>query len=174
MRISIFDNQYSAIQELPEDRQGDFWRALMAYVFEDVEPSFSDQLERIMWSLMLPVIDQAKEASRNGAKGGRPSGKQGENKGKTTHKNPPLKPPFKTPHKNQIEIEKEDESEKEGLGVSLKDTLTLPCADEAGGGKPASPAQELAAHVAEMQANAVPCPDHVRAAARQAFQVVRA
>lgn len=120
MRISIFDNQHEAVKELPEERQGAFWVALFAYVFDGVEPTFSEPMERMAWSLVRTYIDKSKTAVQNGEKGGRkPSAKT---KAETKRKNQGKKPSTETKHGNQPLLE--NENEREGLGESLKDSLT--------------------------------------------------
>ena len=115
MRIGIFDNQHEAVKELPEERQGAFWVAFFAYVFDGVEPEFSEPMERMAWNLVKPYIEKSKTAGQNGEKGGRKP------KQKTKAKNQTEKPKQETKTGNQALSE--SESEREGLGESLKDSL---------------------------------------------------
>ena len=143
MRISVFDNQHEAIKQLPEDRQGAFWMAFFAYAFDGTEPEFDDPMERMAWMLVLPHIEKSITASENGAKGGRPES-QPKSQPETNVVNP---------HGKQTLSE---EKRREGLGDSLKESLTpSPRVADAGGEVPAPP--RAVEHVG------VPCPDDVMA-----------
>lgn len=123
MRISIFDNQHEAVKELPEERQGAFWMAFFAYVFDNVEPEFSEPIERMAWNLVLPYIEKSKTAAQNGEKGGRKPNQKTKTKTKTETKQ---KTKTETKTGNQIEkpplseLELEHELEQDGFPPPLK------------------------------------------------------
>lgn len=198
MRISIFDNQHAAIKELPEDQQGAFWVDIMAYVFDDITPTFEDPLERITWQLITPYLDKAKTNSENGKKGGRkPGGKSGDKKRNETetkaNENRNESENKANKKRNETEPLSENENEREGLGVSLKDTLTpSPRVDAAGGKDPATPSAEdytpqnpdtnayeardmnayldaFNAESAKEHPDAIPCPFDYKTRLRQVF-----
>lgn len=189
MRISIFDNQHEAVRELPEERQGAFWVAFFAYVFDDVEPQFEEPMERMAWNLVKTYIEKSKIAVQNGKKGGRkPNPKtkgknQSQNQAKNQNGNQNRKPALS---------ENENENEREGLGESPKDSPNPSLAGAGAGGEDPAPrpgcaetfereqaafdaenpmmakaARETAEHrsrVAEMEAAGVPCPPDAKAA----------
>ena len=174
MRISIFDNQHKAIKELPQDRQGAFWCAFFGYVFDGVEPEFSEPMERMAWNLVLPHIEKSLTASENGS--------GGKSKAKSKPKSKlESKPESKLESKDAKQAEKQTPLEgnrREGLGESLKDSLTPSTRGACAGGEdPAPPRADKAerdmaeqrAIVAEMEANASPCPPDVMRAAMDAL-----
>ena len=162
MRIGIFDNQHEAVKELPDERQGAFWVAFFAYVFDGVEPCFSEPMERMAWNLVKPYIEKSKTAGQNGKKGGRKP------KIKTKAENQNEKPRTETKTENQALSERE--SEREGLGESLKDSLNPSLGGAGAGGelpapRPATKAERDMAEqrriMADAEAAAVPCPAYV-------------
>ena len=174
MRISLFDNQWEAIKELPDDRQGAFLRAFCAYVFDDVEPQFSEPMERMAWNLVLPYIEKSKTAVENGKKGGRKP--KSETKQKPNSRNQAEKPNLETKPGKQAEKAtlSENENERERLEESLKDSLTLSPASAGAdaevsaprpGGIPSKAAADMQAirtNSAQMAAGAVACPDYLQ------------
>lgn len=75
--FKFWDSYYSALQMLGTDeRRGRFVMALCAYVFDGVEPSFSDDVMAFGFELVATQAKQSMELSRMareaGQRGGRP------------------------------------------------------------------------------------------------------
>lgn len=71
---------YRQIKKLPEDQQLPFYDAICGYMFDGIEPHFSNPLCGMAWGLMKSVIDynlekyekQVENSRENGKRGGRP------------------------------------------------------------------------------------------------------
>ena len=171
MRIGIFDNQHEAVKELPEERQGAFWVAFFAYVFDEVEPEFSEPMERMAWNLVKPYIEKSRTAGQNGKKGGRKP--KSETKSKTRNETKTENQKSNQDGKQNLKpslSESEREREREGLGESLKDSLNPSLRVAHAGGEDPAPRHATKADadmseqrriMAEAEAAAVPCPASV-------------
>lgn len=92
--FKFWRSYYEALKVMPDDAsRGRFVMALTAYVFDDVEPTFSTDMERFGFSL---IADQCMESKRlyelsssSGKRGGRPR--------KQKEERDPKRGAFKTP-----------------------------------------------------------------------------
>ena len=72
----LFESFIEAIDQLPEDRQWPFFKAIVAYRLDGKEPEFLSPLERMAFTVMKSSLDASaeryKKAVDDGQKGGRP------------------------------------------------------------------------------------------------------
>lgn len=67
----FYASYYDGISELPEEDQGQLYRAVFRYVFEDIEPELSGA-PLMAFKFMKPTIDANIKRRLNGKLGGRP------------------------------------------------------------------------------------------------------
>lgn len=116
--MKFWENFYSAIKRLPEERQGAFAMKILDFAFAGVEPDL-DMAEGMAFDMMKPIIEKDMGDVKNGSGGGRPK------KSKTpseTHQKTPRKTPCENPSENpplyESEAEGESEAEAEAEGES--------------------------------------------------------
>lgn len=73
----FFASYYEAIKELPEDKQGQVYKAIIDYAFEGVEPNLTG-LAKSVFILIKPYIDSSRKKQESGSKGGKSSKKTSE------------------------------------------------------------------------------------------------
>ena len=71
--IKFFASYYAAIKELPDNKQGEVYKAVFDYAMEGVEPSNLSGLSLAIFNLIKPYLDSSKKQYENGIKGGRPA-----------------------------------------------------------------------------------------------------
>lgn len=84
-KLTMFSSYYEAAKLLPEERQGGFVMAIMAYAFEGEEPLFDDPMEQMAWVLISPNIDKSIGLEQAGRKGGRSKVKSTSESTTTSH-----------------------------------------------------------------------------------------
>ena len=189
MQLTIHDNWWEGIKDLPQERQDLFLGAMARYFFADAEePEFSG-IEAAVWGVLKKLIDDSKKGQINGAKGGNGRGNTRGKAGETLTNKGTKKPPTKTPQENPPFKKKEKKEER--VFSNHKKTLSL-SQDGAGAEKAAPSSDEIAAIFAEVDARfqepknmgeylqefgeaaqeehpgSVPCPPDVRARAIEA------
>ena len=76
--FTFFESYYKAISTLPEEYQGDAYKAIAAYMFDGTEPSAESGLAYTIWLAIKPNLDKSIKRSEAGSK--RSNGDQTENK----------------------------------------------------------------------------------------------
>lgn len=71
--IKFFASYYAAIKELPDNKQGEVYKAVFDYAMEGIEPSNLSGLSLAVFNLIKPYLDSSKKQYENGIKGGRPA-----------------------------------------------------------------------------------------------------
>ena len=79
--FTFFESYYKAISTLPEEYQGDAYKAIAAYMFDGTEPSAESGLAYTIWLAIKPNLDKSLKRSEAGSK--RSNEDQTENKRKT-------------------------------------------------------------------------------------------
>lgn len=79
--FTFFESYYKAISTLPEEYQGDAYKAIAAYMFDGTEPSAESGLAYTIWLAIKPNLDKSLKRSEAGSK--RSNENQTENKRKS-------------------------------------------------------------------------------------------
>ena len=66
--FTFFASYYDVIKELDDDQQAIMYKAIMEYVFDDVEPVLDKSLS-LLFILMRPNLDKSKNRSHKGIAG---------------------------------------------------------------------------------------------------------
>ena len=69
----FFSSYYEAIKELPVEKQGQVYKAIVDYAMEAIEPDLKG-IQRSIFTLIKPYIDSSKKKQEYGAMGGAPLG----------------------------------------------------------------------------------------------------
>ena len=107
--MKFWENFYSAIKRLPEERQGAFAMKILDFAFAGVEPDL-DMAEGMAFDMMKPIIEKDMGDVKNGSGGGRP--RKAKSSSETPQKTP-AKTPCETPSETRPFYESETEGESE-------------------------------------------------------------
>ena len=66
--FTFFESYYKAISTLPEEYQGDAYKAIAAYMFDGTEPSAESGLAYTIWLAIKPNLDKSIKRSEAGSK----------------------------------------------------------------------------------------------------------
>ena len=66
--FTFFESYYKAISTLPEECQGDAYKAIAAYMFDGTEPSAESGLAYTIWLAIKPNLDKSIKRSEAGSK----------------------------------------------------------------------------------------------------------
>lgn len=75
--IIFFASYYEAIKELPEEKQGAVYKAIIDYAMEGIEPNLTG-LAKSVFILIKPYIDSSRKKQESGSKGGKAGKKTSE------------------------------------------------------------------------------------------------
>ena len=128
----FFSSYYEAIKELPVEKQGQVYKAIVDYAMEAIEPDLKG-IQRSIFTLIKPYIDSSKKKQEYGAMGGAPMGntnakKQAKNNltlnKETSQKQAKNNLSLKNKTSNQIiEYEEEKEYIKKEINKERKNTV---------------------------------------------------
>lgn len=105
--FTFFHSYYDVIKELDDDQQSIMYKAIMRYVFDDIEPELDKTLS-LLFILMRPTLDKSKNRSHKGIAGRKKSnGNQTEIKEESNENQTEIKP------KSNTSKDKEKEKDKE-------------------------------------------------------------
>lgn len=68
-KFTFFESYYRAAEDLSQEQKLTFYNAIFAYMFDDIEPDFTEQFLIFAWKLILPNLDKTKKLSKSGKKG---------------------------------------------------------------------------------------------------------
>lgn len=71
----FFASYYEAIKELPADKQGQVYKAIVDYAMEGTEPNNLKGIQKSVFILIKPYIDSSKKKQESGAMGGNATSK---------------------------------------------------------------------------------------------------
>lgn len=118
----FFNSYYDAIRELPDEEQGQIYKAIIDYALDQIEPNGLSFIGKMCFKLIKPTIDASLSRYdanvENGKKGGRP---KNPNKTEIKPKNNPIKTQSK-PNKNPNETQTEP---KQNLNMDMDTDMDM-------------------------------------------------
>ena len=127
-RFTFFGSYFEAISKLPDEHQGDFYKALVAYAFTGEEPDFDGADAWAMQALFLaikPNIDASMKQSRTNASNAAKSDRENDRKNDrmSDRKNDEIKPSRKGKDRKRnsnLPLEEDSNSSASGGAVTAE------------------------------------------------------